>query len=110
MRWKIGSPHASRDDRPDVRARPRGRITFSGGNVIRISLKGDRWVTNATIDGTARWNQQTGNVTARLTVGMAASVPVTIVAHWRVYARPHQLAVVTGREGTRHLAAVLAAP
>jgi pimeloyl-ACP methyl ester carboxylesterase len=87
-----------------------GRITFSGGHVIRISLNGDRWVTNATIDGTARWNQQTRSVTARLTVRMSGAAPVSVVAHWRVYARPHQLAVVSGREGTRHLAAVLPAP
>lgn len=78
--------------------------------MIRISLSGERWVTDATIDGTARWNQQTGNVTARLTVRMAASAPVTVTAHWLVYARPHQLAVIAGRQGTRHLAAVLPAP
>jgi pimeloyl-ACP methyl ester carboxylesterase len=87
-----------------------GRIRFSGGKLLTISLSGDRWVTNATIDGTARWNLRTGGVTAKLTIRTGAAAPVRIVAHWRVYAMPHQLAVITGREGTRHLAAVLPAP
>jgi len=87
-----------------------GRITFSGGNALRISLSGDRWVTDATIGGAAVWNQRTGSVTARLVVRVPAAPPVRLVARWRVYAAPHQLAVVTGSEGARHLAAVLPAP
>jgi hypothetical protein len=67
-------------------------------------------VSDATINGLARWNQRTGRVAARLSVRMAAGAPVLIIAHWRVYAEPHQLAVVTGSEGSRRLAAVLPAP
>ena len=45
-----------------------GRVTFSGGTDLRITLHGVRWVSNATIDGRAVWDQSSGWVTARLTV------------------------------------------
>jgi hypothetical protein len=34
-----------------------GRVRFSGGNVLRISLSNVRWAINATIDGIARWTR-----------------------------------------------------
>ena len=87
-----------------------GRVRFSGGNVLRISLSNVRWVTNATIDGTARWNQTTGGVTARLTARTAGAAPVRLTARWRAFGTQDQPAVITGFQGKRRLAAVCPAP
>ena len=87
-----------------------GRVRFSGGRVLRIELRGYRWVSDATVDGTALWNRRTGAVTARLTVRAAGTATVRLTARWRVFARPGQLAVITGSQGTKRLAAVLPAP
>ncbi len=87
-----------------------GQVRFSGGNVLRISLSRVRWVTDALTDGTARWNQSSGWVTARLVVYPAAGSPVRLTARWRVFGQQDQLAVITGSRGSRHLAAVMPAP
>ena len=87
-----------------------GRVRFSGGNVLRISLSNVRWVIDATIDGTARWNQATGRVTARLTVRTAGAAPVRLTARWRTFGTQDQLAVITGSAGKQRLAAVCPAP
>lgn len=97
------------DDDTDLALRG-GRVTFSGDSVVRISLSNVRWVANATIDGTARWNQQTDLVTASLTVHPAGVAPVHLTARWRPFARPGQLAVITGSQAGKHLAAVAPAP
>src|SRR5712691_232689 len=34
-----------------------GKVGFSGGNVLRIKLTNTRWVADATVSGTASWNQ-----------------------------------------------------
>jgi pimeloyl-ACP methyl ester carboxylesterase len=87
-----------------------GRVVFSGGNVLRISLRGVRWVTNATIDGTARWNQSSGWVTARLTVHPDGAAAVRLTARWRPFGAQDQLAVISGSQGRRNLAAASPAP
>jgi hypothetical protein len=97
------------DDGHDLGLRG-GRVSFSGGNVLRISLSNVRWVTDATIDGTARWNQSAGWVTARLTVHPAGAAPVRLAARWRPFGGQDQPAVITGSQGQRHLAAVCPAP
>jgi pimeloyl-ACP methyl ester carboxylesterase len=97
------------DDDTDLGLRG-GRVTFSGGHVVRISFSHVRWVANATIDGTARWNQQTDLVTAQLTVHPAGAAPVRLTARWRPFARQDQLAVITGSQAGHHLAAVAPAP
>ena len=78
--------------------------------MLRISLSRVRWVTDAVTDGTARWNQSSGWVTARLVVYPAAGSPVRLTARWRVFGQQDQLAVITGSRGSRHLAAVMPAP
>jgi pimeloyl-ACP methyl ester carboxylesterase len=97
------------DDDTDLGLRG-GRVTFAGGNVVRISFSNVRWVADATIDGTARWNQQTDLVTAHLTVQPAGAAPVRLTARWRPFGRQDQLAVITGSQAGRHLAAVAPAP
>jgi pimeloyl-ACP methyl ester carboxylesterase len=87
-----------------------GRITFTGGRVLRLSFRHVRWVSDATIGGTAWWNQPAGWVTARLTVHVAGSAPVRLTARWRPFGTPGQLAVITGSQGQRHLAASSPAP
>jgi pimeloyl-ACP methyl ester carboxylesterase len=102
-RWPLLS-----DDR-DVGLRG-GQVRFSGGNVLRISLRRVRWVTDAAIDGTARWDQSSGWVTARLTVYPGRGAPVRLTARWRPFGEQDQLAVISGSQGGRRLAAVSPAP
>jgi hypothetical protein len=97
------------DDDTDLALRG-GRVTFSGDSVVRISLSNVRWVADATIDGTARWNQATDLVTASLTVHPAGAAPVRLTARWRPFGQQRQLAVITGSQGGRHLAVVAPAP
>ncbi len=104
-----------------------GRVRFAGGGTLRIRLTGVRWVTNAVIDGTARWQQSSGWVTARLTVRVSHGVPgfgagkdgpagggavltIRMTARWRVYADPGQRAVITGSADRARLAATATAP
>jgi pimeloyl-ACP methyl ester carboxylesterase len=87
-----------------------GTVRFTGGQTLRITLHGVRPARDAVIDGTAAWNQATGAVTARLTVHPAGHPVVRLTAHWHVYAAPGQDAVITGRQGTRLLAATSPAP
>ncbi len=87
-----------------------GKITFSGGNLLTIRLTSARWVADATISGTATWNQRTNFVTAHLTVTATGAKPLKLTATWRVYGSQTQLAVITGSQGSRRLAAVTPAP
>ena len=45
-----------------------GVVVFRSGRDLRITLRGVRWVADATIDGTASWDQASGWITARLAV------------------------------------------
>jgi hypothetical protein len=67
-------------------------------------------VADATIDGTARWNQSSGWVTARLTVHPDGAAAVRLTARWRQFGEQDQLAVISGSQRQRHLAAVSPAP
>jgi len=87
-----------------------GQISFSGANVLRISLHNARWVANATINGTATWNRATDSVVAQLTVKAVGAAPVRLTARWRPFGGQKQLAVITGSQGGRRLAAVTPAP
>jgi pimeloyl-ACP methyl ester carboxylesterase len=88
-----------------------GTISLSeSGELLTISLQAVRWVTNATIDGTATWNQSTGVVTARLVVHLNRGAPVHLVATWRPFGEPDKYAVITGSQGTRVLRARCPAP
>ncbi len=87
-----------------------GKIRFSGGNVIRIALRSVRWVTDASISGTAWWNQSAGTVSARLTVRPARGAVVHLTARWRPFGAQNQLAVITGTQGGHRLRAQAPAP
>jgi pimeloyl-ACP methyl ester carboxylesterase len=87
-----------------------GTVRFSGGNVIRIELRNVRWVTDASVSGTARWNQSAGTVSARLTVRPANGAVVHLTARWRPFGAEDQLAVITGTQGGRRLRARAPAP
>ncbi len=87
-----------------------GTVTISAGNGVTFSLDAVRWVTNATIDGTATWNQATGVVTARLVVHLNHGAPVHVTATWQVFGQPGKYAVITGSQGNRVLRARCPAP
>jgi hypothetical protein len=87
-----------------------GQISFSRGKVLTISLHNARWVADATVSGTATWNQSTGFVSAQLTVTPALAATVRLTAQWRQYGLQNQLAVITGSQGGLRLAAVTPAP
>jgi pimeloyl-ACP methyl ester carboxylesterase len=79
-----------------------GTARFSGSHVVRIVLHGYRWVADATVDGTVVWNRGTGAVTARLSVRAAGTATVHLTARWRAFARPGQLAIITGSQRSKH--------
>jgi pimeloyl-ACP methyl ester carboxylesterase len=87
-----------------------GRVAFSGGTDLKITLRGVRWVRGAVVDGTAVWDQSSGWVTARLTVHPDGGAVVRLTGRWRVFGTQRQPAVVHGSQGGRRLAAQCPAP
>jgi pimeloyl-ACP methyl ester carboxylesterase len=88
-----------------------GRVTLRyTATGLTMRLDAVRWVTDATIDGSATWNQATGTVTARLTVHPRRGAAVSLTATWLVFGQPDQYAVITGSQGKSALAARCPAP
>jgi pimeloyl-ACP methyl ester carboxylesterase len=87
-----------------------GTITFRPGRRLRIRLSGVRWVTDATIDGTAWWSQGADRVTARLVVHPDRGKAIRMVARWRPFGTQAQLAAITGSQGGRRIVADAPAP
>ena len=87
-----------------------GQITFSGGTDLRITLHQVRWVSNATIDGRAVWDQSSGWVTAHLAVDPDGGAPVRLTGRWLAFGNQKQVAVIAGQQGGRRLAATCPAP
>ncbi len=87
-----------------------GTITFTRGRPLRIALHDVRFVLDATIDGTARWNRKADTVSGRLTVHVTGGAPVRLSAHWRPFGAQSQLAVISGFQGARRLVATMPAP
>ncbi len=87
-----------------------GTVTFTPGRELLISLRRVRWVTDARIDGTARWDQSSGWAMARLTVHPEAGPVVRLTARWRPFGAQRQRAVIHGSAGKRRLAATAPAP
>ena len=87
-----------------------GRVTFTPGRDLRIRIRGVRWAADATIDGSATWDQSSGWVTARLTVHLAAGTAVSLTARWLPFGAQDQPAVIRGSQGRRRLAATSPAP
>jgi pimeloyl-ACP methyl ester carboxylesterase len=87
-----------------------GRVAFSGGTDLKITLRGVRWVRGAVVDGTAVWDQSSGWVTARLAVHPDGGAVVRLTGRWRVFGTQQQPAVVRGSQDGRRLAAQCPAP
>jgi pimeloyl-ACP methyl ester carboxylesterase len=87
-----------------------GRITFSGGTDLKITLRRVRWVRDAVIEGTAFWDQSSGWLTTRLTVRPDRGPVVRLTGRWRAFGTQRQPAVVYGSTGGRRLAAECPAP
>ena len=87
-----------------------GTVTFTPGRPLLISLRDVRWVSDARIDGTARWDRSSGWVLARLAVHPASGAEVRLTARWRPFGAQDQPAVIHGRAGTHRLAATSPAP
>ena len=87
-----------------------GRVAFAGGQLVKITFRAVRWVTDATVSGHAWWDQATGQVTARLTVQPRRGAVVRLTARWLAFGSPARRAVITGTQGARRLLAIAAAP
>ena len=87
-----------------------GTVTFTPGHELLISLHQVRWVTDARIDGTVRWDRPSGWVLARLTVHPGAGPVLRLTARWRPFGAQRQRAVIGGAAGKRRLEATAPAP
>ncbi len=88
-----------------------GAVTFvPGRGTLGVRLRGVRWVSNATIDGTATFDRRTGRAVARLVVRLARAPLVRLTARWQPFGSQRQPAVITGSQGHHHLAATSPAP
>jgi hypothetical protein len=67
-------------------------------------------VSDASIDGTARWNQAGDLASARLTVHIVGATAVRVSASWRPFAAQDQPAIISGWQGARRLSATVPAP
>jgi hypothetical protein len=72
-------------------------------------LRGGRFVADATVDGAATWDLDSGKVTARVNVQGPGGAAATLRMAWDDKGR-HPAATVTGRAGGKPLAATLPAP
>jgi hypothetical protein len=59
-----------------------GSWKAKGDNTIAFTFKADQWVTDASVSGTATWNQASGKVEATLTVSYDSGETATIAATW----------------------------
>ncbi len=87
-----------------------GTVTFTPGKPVLVSLRNVRWAVNARIDGSARWDQSSDLVLARLTVHPVSGPVVRLTARWRPFGSQRQLAVIHGSAGGHRLAATAPAP
>ncbi len=86
-----------------------GTVKFSTGHGLLATLHGVRWVSDASTEGTARWDPATDRVSARLTVRYGGRT-IRLTADWLQFAAQDQPAVITGTAGSRRLAATMPAP
>jgi len=86
-----------------------GRFTVDGDELVRLRLRGVRFVTDVTVTGSATWNTATGEVTARVRLSGPRGTTAELGMSWNDLAR-HPRAIVTGQAGGALLAATLPAP
>jgi pimeloyl-ACP methyl ester carboxylesterase len=82
----------------------------TSGDSLTLSLRAVRWVTDATIDGTAVWDETNGLVHARLVVHPGHGPAVRFTASWAPFGQPGQTALISGSQGSRKLLAHCPAP
>jgi pimeloyl-ACP methyl ester carboxylesterase len=88
-----------------------GRVTFGAGpGPLIVRLRAVRWVSDATIDGSAAFDRRTGQVVARLVVHLARAPAVRLTARWRPFGSQRQPAAITGSQGHHRLAATCPPP
>ncbi len=88
-----------------------GRVTFTPGRrALGIRLDDVHWVSDAAINGTAAFDQQTGVTTASLVVRLARGPAVHMTARWLPFGSQRQPAIITGSQGRDLLAAVCPPP
>jgi pimeloyl-ACP methyl ester carboxylesterase len=88
-----------------------GRVTLrSTASGLTVKLDAVRWVTDATIDGTATWSQNDGFVSATLTVRPRHGTAIRFHALWNVFGQPKQVAAIWGSQGKAALVATCPAP
>jgi pimeloyl-ACP methyl ester carboxylesterase len=76
-----------------------GTFTVDGDEVVTLTLRRARFVTDAVVDGTATWNTTTGKVTARVTVKGPGRATATLRMHWNDLARRPR-ASIAGHTGS----------
>ncbi|MEY9871559.1 pimeloyl-ACP methyl ester carboxylesterase [Streptacidiphilus sp. MAP12-33] len=86
-----------------------GSWSASGTDTVSFAFSGTRWVADASTDGTARWDQADGSVTARLTVHRDAGPDVTVTATWNT-AAPTPTVTLTGTVTGASLQGTMAQP
>ncbi len=87
-----------------------GTVSFTPGQRLKIAFHNVRPVTDAAIKGIAWWNRVTDLVTARLTVRVPGAASVRLDAHWQPFGAQSQLAIISGSQGARRMAATAPAP
>jgi hypothetical protein len=86
-----------------------GRFTVRGDPVVHLALRGVRFAADATVDGSATWNLDSGRVTASVRVKGPKGAAASLRMAWNDKGR-HPLATATGRALGDRLAATLPAP
>ena len=59
-----------------------GTFTARGDEVVRLALRGVRFVRDATVDGTGSWDPSTGGVFGTVTVAAGNGTRVRVEVEW----------------------------
>ncbi len=86
-----------------------GTFTYSGDAITRFRADGLRFVRDVSVDGTVRWNRDTGRVRAVLQVDGPRGRDGTLTVTWNDW-RPDAQARVVGTLGGRAVELTTQAP
>jgi hypothetical protein len=86
-----------------------GRWRFDGDGPYTATLTNVRWTTDVRVDGTLKWNQNTGHITADLTVAGPGGLTATVSVAYDDYV-PGGVATLTGTVAGKLLAATVPNP
>ena len=79
------------------------------GPEFELNFNNVRWTTDATVDGTGTWNQDTGRVTASLQVDGPGGLTATVEVVYDDYT-PSGSAALNGASGGKEIAATVPTP